>query len=136
MLTTLLSFSMWKRHFKHWYIKCVVTIPRQNLKSRNIIKTVISFFFILNHRSLDFKQLLEKEKPTLVDSSLDKPKALIKKRWFPTLLVSWEKNPFLRMTYTSLIEFLCSWSLKLDSYLQFGVLISQPEASLFWDMQL
>ena len=28
MLTQLLSFSMWKRHLGHWYVKCVVTIPR------------------------------------------------------------------------------------------------------------
>ena len=35
-------------------------------------------FFIPNCRSLDFKPLLEKAKPTSVDSSLDKPKALIR----------------------------------------------------------
>ena len=32
MLTQLLSFSMWKRHLRLWYVKCVVTISRQNLK--------------------------------------------------------------------------------------------------------
>ena len=35
------------------------------------------FFFILNHRPLDFKQLLEEEKTNPVDSSSDKLKALI-----------------------------------------------------------
>ena len=34
-------------------------------------------FFILNCGSWDFKPLLEKAKPTLLDSSLDKPKAPI-----------------------------------------------------------
>ena len=34
-------------------------------------------YFIPNRRSWYFKPLLEKEKPTLVDSYLDKPKALI-----------------------------------------------------------
>ena len=33
ILTQLLSFSMCNRHLGHWYVKCVVTIPRQNLKS-------------------------------------------------------------------------------------------------------
>ena len=36
------------------------------------------FFFIPNCRSWDFKPLLQKAKPTSVDSSLDKPKALIR----------------------------------------------------------
>ena len=36
-----------------------------------------NIFFILNRRSWDFKPLLEKEKPTLIDISSDKPKALI-----------------------------------------------------------
>ena len=35
-------------------------------------------FFIQNRRSWDFKPLLEKAKPTSVDSSSDKPKALIR----------------------------------------------------------
>ena len=36
-------------------------------------------FFILKRRSWDFKPMLEKTKPTRVDSSSDKPKALIRK---------------------------------------------------------
>ena len=32
MLAQALSFSMWKRHLGHWYVKFVVTIPRRNLK--------------------------------------------------------------------------------------------------------
>ena len=35
-------------------------------------------FFIINCRSCDFKHVLEKAKPTLMDSSSDKPKALIR----------------------------------------------------------
>ena len=35
-------------------------------------------FFILNRRSWDFKPFVEKAKPTSVDSSSDKPKALIR----------------------------------------------------------
>jgi hypothetical protein len=35
-------------------------------------------FFISHHRSWDFKPLLEKEKTTSVDSSSNKPKALIR----------------------------------------------------------
>ena len=33
MLTQLLNFSMWTRHLAHKHVKCVVTFPRQNLKS-------------------------------------------------------------------------------------------------------
>ena len=40
-------------------------------------KRSYTFFFIPNPRSWDFKPLLEKAKPTLVDSSSDEPKALI-----------------------------------------------------------
>ena len=36
------------------------------------------FFFISNCRFQNFKQLLKKAKPTMVDSSLDKPTALIR----------------------------------------------------------
>ena len=36
------------------------------------------FFYILNRRSWDFQLLLEKAKSSLVDSSPDKPKALIR----------------------------------------------------------
>ena len=43
----------------------------------------------LNRRSWDFKPLLEKAKPTSVDSSSDKPKALIRKCCFPTLVIVW-----------------------------------------------
>ena len=35
-------------------------------------------FVILNHRSWDIKSLLEKAKPKSVDSSSDKPKALLR----------------------------------------------------------
>ena len=39
MQTPLVSFSiMWKRYLGYWNVKCVVTIPRRNLKSQNIIK--------------------------------------------------------------------------------------------------
>ena len=41
-------------------------------------KDHIYIFKILNRRIWDFRQLLEKAKPTLVDSSSDKPKALIR----------------------------------------------------------
>ena len=36
------------------------------------------FFFILNRRSLDFKPLLEKANPTLIDSLLDNPNPLVR----------------------------------------------------------
>ena len=48
-------------------------------------KDHIFFFVILNHRSWDFKPLLEKAKPTSVDSSSDKPKALIRNIAFQPL---------------------------------------------------
>ena len=41
-------------------------------------KTPYNFFLILNHIYWDSKLLLEKAKPTLVDGSPDKPKALIR----------------------------------------------------------
>ena len=45
----------------------------------NIIKKrSCDFFLLLNCRSWDFKPLLEKAKPTSVDSSSDKPKAPIR----------------------------------------------------------
>jgi hypothetical protein len=50
-------------------------------------KKKLIFFSIPNHRSQGSKPLLEKAKPTSVDTSLDKPKALIKKRWIPALSV-------------------------------------------------
>ena len=43
----------------------------------NIIKDY--HFFVLNHRLWDLKPLSEKKKPTSINSSLDKPKALIRK---------------------------------------------------------
>ena len=41
-------------------------------------KSEIRKHYQKDHRSWDFKPLLEKAKPTLADSSLDKPKALIR----------------------------------------------------------
>ena len=41
-------------------------------------KDHIIFCFVLNCRPWEFKQLLEKAKPTSVDSSSDKPKAPIR----------------------------------------------------------
>ena len=78
MLSPLLSFSIWKRHLGHWYVKYVVTIPRGHLKSWNIIKKIMYFLVNLKRRSWDFKPLLKKAKPTSLDSSSDKPKALIR----------------------------------------------------------
>ena len=41
-------------------------------------KKSIIFFFIINRKSLDFKTLLEKANPTLIDSLLDNPNPLIR----------------------------------------------------------
>ena len=41
-------------------------------------KDLLIFFFIANRRSWDLKPLLEKAKPTLVDSSSDEPKAPVR----------------------------------------------------------
>ena len=48
------------------------------LNQETLSKRTYNFFFLPHCRSLDFKPLLEKAKPMLVDSSLDKPKALIR----------------------------------------------------------
>ena len=78
MLTQLLWFSIWKGHLRHMYVKCVVNMLRQNQKSWNIIKKSLYFFILLNRRSWDFKPLLEKTNPTLIDSFLDNQNLLIK----------------------------------------------------------
>ena len=76
MLTQLLSFSIWKRNLGHWHDKCVVTKTKYEIMKHYRKDHII--FFIPNRRSWDFKPLLEKAKPTSVDSSSEKPKALIR----------------------------------------------------------
>ena len=37
MLSQFLSFSMWKTHLGHWYVKCMVTIPEQNFTKLDMV---------------------------------------------------------------------------------------------------
>ena len=56
------------------------------------------FFFILNRRSLDFKPLLEKANPTLIDSLLDNPNPLVRNvsaqplNWSHLQVVEWHRK--------------------------------------------
>ena len=53
--------------------KCLVNMPRPNLKSATMIKKGIKCCFIV-----DLKPLLEKANQTMIDSFLDNPNPLIR----------------------------------------------------------
>ena len=77
MLTRLLSFF----HVEKTLRALVCQMCGNFLKTKSEIMTHHQknyIFFILSRRSWDFKLLLEKSKPTSVDSFSDKPKALIR----------------------------------------------------------
>ena len=75
MLTQLLSFF----HVENTFRALVCQMCGKYSKTKSEITKHYQkniYFFILNSRSWDFKPFLEKAKPTSLDGSSDKPKAL------------------------------------------------------------
>ena len=78
MLTQLSSFSHVEKTFRAFVCQMCGKYSKTKSKIMKHYLKIYIIFFLLNCRSWDFKPMLEKSKPTLVDSSSDKPKAPIR----------------------------------------------------------